>query len=501
MANATAATAVTTVTTVLGTNPVLLSGAPAGLVVYQMPTAGLGDHSYLLSDGTAAAVIDPQRDLDRFEDGLAALGVPLAAVAETHVHNDYVSGGRALSRRHWATHVLPADAGYRFDHHAVRDGDELAVGGLVIRAMHTPGHTLHHTSYLVLADGEVVLVFSGGCVLVGACGRTDLISPERTEGLTRDQYRSATRILDLADPVAIGLTHGQGSFCSASAASMETYTPVGAEHTRNPAALAKDEDDFVQGQLAGLLAYPAYYTKMAGFNVEGPDSWEPAEMSALSAEQVADREQAGVVIVDGRSRHEFAARHIPGSVNIERDENFSTYLGWLFPFGAKFVLVTAPDADPMDAVRQSARIGIETIEGYLEGGIAAWEPSGRPLRSYDVTDVDGLKQAMDAGDVRVLDVRQDLEWSDGHVPDAVHIHVPDIRDRVKELADSTTPVSVICRTGHRASMAASVVDAAQIPTVLVDGGFPDWAEWAVSPTGLSAATPSSYPVQRYPVQP
>lgn len=466
----------TVIPTIAGTNPILLSGAPAGLVVYQMPTAGLGDHSYLLSDGTEAAVIDPQRDLDRFEDGLAALGVPLAAVAETHVHNDYISGGRALARRHSATYLLPADAGYRFDHQAVRDGDEFAVGALVVRAMHTPGHTPHHTSYVVLADGEVVLVFSGGCVLVGACGRTDLVSEERTEGLTRDQYRSATRILALADPVAIGPTHGKGSFCAASAASMETYTTVGAEHSRNPAALAKDEDAFVQGQLAGLLAYPAYYSKMAGFNVEGPDSWEPAEMTALSAEQVADRERAGAVIVDGRPRHEFAARHIPGSVNIELDDNFSTYLGWLFPFGTKFVLVTAPDADPMDAVRQSARIGIETIEGYLDGGISAWEPSGRPLRSYDVTDVAGLKQAMDAGDVRVLDVRQDLEWSDGHVPDAVHIHVPDIRDRVKELADSTTPVYVICRTGHRASMAASVVDAAQIPTVLVDGGFPDWAE-------------------------
>ena len=466
----------TVIPTIAGTNPILLSGAPAGLVVYQMPTAGLGDHSYLLSDGTEAAVIDPQRDLDRFEDGLAALGVPLAAVAETHVHNDYISGGRALARRHSATYLLPADAGYRFDHQAVRDGDEFAVGALVVRAMHTPGHTPHHTSYVVLADGEVVVIFSGGCVLVGACGRTDLVSEEATEGLTRDQYRSATRILALADPVAIGPTHGKGSFCAASGGGTDTYTSVGAEQSRNPAALAKDEDDFVQGQLAGLLAYPAYYSKMAGFNVEGPDSWEPAEMTALSAEQIADREQAGAVIVDGRPRQEFAARHIPGSVNIELDDNFSTYLGWLFPFGTKFVLVTAPDADPMDAVRQSARIGIETIEGYLDGGISAWEPSGRPLRSYDVTDVAGLKQAMDAGDVRVLDVRQDLEWSDGHVPDAVHIHVPDIRDRVKELADSTTPVYVICRTGHRASMAASVVDAAQIPTVLVDGGFPDWAE-------------------------
>lgn len=468
-------TKTTAVRAVPGGTPVLLAGDSAGAQVYQLPTPGLGDHSYLLTDGTVAALIDPQRDVDRFEDALAGLGLPLGMVIETHVHNDYVSGGRAMAIGHGARHVLPADAGYQFAHHAVRDGDELALGALTVRALHTPGHTPHHTSYAVLLDGEVVLVFSGGCVLVGACGRTDLISAERTEELTRAQYRSATRLLSLPEPVVIGPTHGKGSFCAASAASMETYTSVAAERTRNPATLAADEDAFVRTQLAGLLAYPAYYSKMAGFNVAGALAWEPRALPGLDSNEVAARQQDGAVVVDGRSRYAFAAAHLPGAVNIELDENFGTYLGWLFPFGTRFVLVTEDGADPMQAARQAARIGIETIGGYLTGGIGAWTQSGRDLRGYDVLDVDGLKAALDGSGGRVLDVRQDLEWADGRVPDAVHIHVPEIRDRVHELAGGDAPVYVICRTGHRASMAASVLDGAGIPVVLVDGGFPDWA--------------------------
>ena len=463
-----------------GTTRVDVLTAPTTLEVLQISTPGLGDHSYLLTDGSTAAAIDPQRDLDRFEAGLDALGVPLTSVFETHVHNDYVSGGRPLAARHGAEHVLPADAGYRFDHRAVREGDEIRLGDLTIRALHTPGHTPHHTSYAVLAGDEIVLVFSGGCVLVGACGRTDLVSSETTEPLTRAQYRSASRLLALADPTVIGPTHGQGSFCSASAASTETSTSVRLEKTRNPAALAADEEAFVQQQLGGLLAYPAYYAQMAGLNVEGAEAWEPEPVPALSVEEVSNALRAGAVLVDGRDRKSYAAGHIPGSVNMELDDSLSTYLGWLFPFGTRFVLVLDEDDDPdtqaTNVTRQCARLGIETIAGRLDGGAAAWERSGRPLRSYEVTDVDGLGRALEDGAIRVLDVRQDLEWSEGRVPGSVHIHIPELPRRVQELAGSDEPVFVICRTGHRAAMGASLLAAADIPAVLVDGGLPDWVD-------------------------
>ncbi len=450
-------------------------GAPAGVETYQISTPGLGDHSYLITSGGRSALIDPQRDLDRFEAGLAEVHAPLEMVMETHVHNDYVSGGRALSLRHGATHVLPADAGYGFDHHAVRDEDELPFGDLTIRALHTPGHTPHHTSYAVLDGDQPLLVFSGGCVLVASCGRTDLVSPEMTEDLTRSQYRSAQRILSMPGTMMIGPTHGAGSFCAASAASADTYTDVDTEKTRNPAALARDEQDFVDTQLAGLLAYPAYYHQMAGLNKEGAEGWEPSALPALGLDDLDRALQQGTVVIDGRPRHEFAKAHVPGSVNIELDAQFSTYVGWLFPFGTEFAVILPDGADPLEPVRQCARIGITSITGYLEGGFEAWQEDGRDTSTYDVIDVEGLRAVQEDG-VRVLDVRQDLEWSDGHVPNAMHIHIPDVPERADELVGGEGTVHVMCRTGHRASIAASILDSRGVPAVLVDGGFPDWAE-------------------------
>jgi glyoxylase-like metal-dependent hydrolase (beta-lactamase superfamily II) len=226
--------------------------------IVQFQTPGLGDNTYLLRSGDEAAIIDSQRDLDRFRRAIAERGVRLVAVVETHIHNDYVSGGSALAREHSATYVLPTGAGYTLEHRAVRDGEEIRVGSLRLRALHTPGHTPHHTSYEVIEGGDVQAVFSGGSVLVGACGRSDLVSPELTEPLARDQYRSAQRIGLLPGATAIGPTHGAGSFCSASAALEETWTTVAKEKLRNPAYLARDEDEFVRTQLAGLLAHPAY---------------------------------------------------------------------------------------------------------------------------------------------------------------------------------------------------------------------------------------------------
>ncbi|MDA8355293.1 MAG: rhodanese-like domain-containing protein [Actinomycetota bacterium] len=448
---------------------------PGAIEIYQLSTPGLGDHSYLVRSGPDVAVIDPQRDLDRYRKALAELGGRLTVVAETHVHNDYVSGGRALATEHGATHVLPAGAGYAFGHHPVADGDEVPLGTVRLRSLHTPGHTPHHTSYAVLEHDEVVAVLSGGCVLVGACGRTDLVAPELTKELTRAQYHSAHRLGELPEPTAIGPTHGQGSFCAASAAGDETWTTVAKEKHRNPAFTALDEDDFLARQLAGLTAYPAYYARMAAINLAGAPSWDTRPLSSVAPEELVRLQGDGVAVVDGRPRGQVAAGHVPGSVNVELDDpSFGTDLGWLFPAGTRFVLVLGPGQDPTGAARQAARVGIETIAGVLDGEVDAWVASNRPLRSYPVTDVEGLKTALDAGGTRVLDVRQDQEWAEGHLSGAHHVHIPDLAGRVGELGGKETTYT-LCQTGHRAAMAASILDAAGIPAVLVEGGVPDWA--------------------------
>ncbi len=441
--------------------------------ILQFHTPGLGDNSYLLASEGEAVVIDPQRDISRFRDAVARRGVRLVAVIETHVHNDYVSGGPALAAERAVDYVVPAEAGYEMRHRTIRDGEELAVGGVRLRALHTPGHTPHHMSYTVVKDGEVRAVFSGGSVLVGACGRTDLIAPELAEPLTRSQYRSAQRIRSLPDPTLIGPTHGGGSFCASSLVDAERWTTVAAERERNPAFLARNEDDFVRTQLAGLPAHPTYYAHMGAINRRGASAWEAGPLPRLTLEALERLRGDGAVLVDARPRRDFAALHIPGSVSVELDPQFATYLGWLYPFGTRFALVLGADQDPGELQRQTGRIGMDTVIGLVT--IEDWIQSGRPTEGIEVTDADGLRQAVMRGDAVVLDVRQDYEWRAGHVPGALHIHVPDLPPRVGELPPDR-PVYCYCQSGYRTAMAASILAAAGRRAVLVDGGFPDWKE-------------------------
>jgi hydroxyacylglutathione hydrolase len=271
----------------------------------------------------------------------------------------------------------------------------------------------------------------------------------------------------------IAPTRGAGSFCAASAALEETWTTVERERLRNPAYLARDEDDFVRLQLAGLLAHPAYYREMAPINRRGATAWEPAPLSRVGPAEVERLIAGGAAMVDARPRRDFAAGHIGGAVNVELDAQFATYLGWLFAFGTRFVVVLGAVQDGGDAALQMARIGLETIAGVT--GIEEWREAGRPLESYAAVDVDGLRLAVERGGVRVLDVRQELEWRDGHIPGAEHVHVVDLAARTSEFRGDG-PVYVHCRSGHRAAMGASILAAAGVPAVVVDGGFPEWQE-------------------------
>jgi hydroxyacylglutathione hydrolase len=407
---------------------------------------------------------------------LLRLGGHLVAVLETHVHNDYVSGGPALARSHGAPYLVPRGAGYTLEHTPMGEGEEVGVGEVRLRALHTPGHTPHHTSYAVVDNGVERAVFTGGGLLVGACGRTDLISPDHTEELTRAQYRSAQRIGSIGEATAIAPTHGAGSFCAASAASADTWSTVARERLRNPAFLVSGEDEFVRTQLSGLPAYPAYYSHMAALNRRGLEGWVERPVPALTPEEVERKRDAGAVIVDGRPRDVFARQHVLGSVNIELDPSLGTYVGWLLPFGCPLVLVLEEGQDAREAARQCGRIGIESIAGVLDGGVAAWTASGRNVGSHATSDVTGLRRALGAEAGSALDVRQDSEWADGHVPGARHVHVADLVARLEELRHMDEPVYVYCRTGHRAAIATSLLERAGIRAVAVDGGFPDWVE-------------------------
>lgn len=421
-----------------------------------LETPSLGDRSYVLLDGEAAAVIDAQRDIDRVIAILDERGARLTHVFETHVHNDYVTGGFELAQRSGATYVLPAEDDVAFERSGAAGGDEYQVGTLVIRAIRTPGHTPTHLSYAVSKNGEPVAVFTGGSMLYGTVGRTDLIGADATEGLTREQFRSVRRLAtELPRSVGVHPTHGFGSFCSSAATSGSDASTIGQERETNLALLLDDEDEFVERLLAGLTAYPRYYAHMAPINRRGPQPVNLSPPEPVDAEAIRERVDGGEWVVDLRNRTAFARGHAKGTVNIEVGRFFTTYLGWTLPWGAAVTLVGDTEEEVAEAQRQMVRIGIDRPAGAAIGGVDAWGRATE-IRSYRAASFEDLADRRATGSVVVVDVRRDDEWAEGRIPDAVHIPLHHLKERMAEVPEGE--VWVHCASGYRASIAASLVD-------------------------------------------
>ncbi|MFR9778434.1 rhodanese-like domain-containing protein [Micromonospora sp. MS34] len=443
-------------------------------------TPGLGDNSYLLRSGDEAVLVDPQRDAWRFLAAAEKLGVRVRAVLETHVHNDYVSGAHEVRAATGAELVLPARGGYEFPHRPVDEGDEVAVGDLRLVAMATPGHTPEHLAWLAHQPGttEPRTLFSGGSLLVGSAGRTDLLGPDLTDRLTRDQHATLARLAALPDDVRVLPTHGAGSFCVAAMPSTSPTSLIGTERQRNPLLLATDFAGFAEELSGELMAYPSYYTHMAPINRAGAPALgtlpQPPEVTPAD---VTEALRAGVWVVDARDRAAFAAAHIPGSVNIELNSGFASYVGWLLPFDAPMLLILPEPAQESlpEVMTQLIRIGWSNVKGYLPGGVERWRSHGGDVSSYPLVSADDLCDAYVRGEQpAVLDVRQPLEWQWGRIPGSRTVFVADLPAHLHELA-RTEPVWVICSNGHRAAVAASLLDRAAVPVRLVgDGGVGEW---------------------------
>ncbi len=439
-----------------------------GLTVTILETPDLGDRSYVIDDGTSALVIDPQRDLDRVEAVLAARGVRLAAVAETHLHNDYVSGGLELARRHDVDYLVPCEAEVAYDRTLVCGQDVRRVASMTVRTLATPGHTPHHVSFAVgVADGQPSLVFTGGSLLFGAVGRTDLVSPELTEQLTRAQWASVRRLAgELPGDAAVLPTHGFGSFCSATPTS-GTASTIEQQRRDNP-AFAQDEATFVRELLAGFDAYPAYYAHMGPINGAGPAPLDLSPANEADPVELRRRLDAGEWVVDLRSRTAFAHGHLPGTFNVEGSGNLPTYLGWILPWGAPLTLLGDNPQQVADAQRKLARIGIDRPAAQATG-TPEQMADGQGLASYDLVTFADLAAARSGGRVHMLDVRRRSEWDAGHIDGAQHIPLHELADRLDEVPD--TAVYVHCGSGYRASIAASQLDRAGKTVTVVDGNF------------------------------
>jgi hydroxyacylglutathione hydrolase len=455
-------------------------------------TPGLGNATYLVASGGEAVVVDPPRDAWRIEAVAARRGWRVTHVLETHVHNDYLSGALELRASAEAEIVAPARGRYAFAHRGVEEGDDVAVGDLRIVARATPGHTPEHLAWDVIdpaADrtGSTptrpvapVAVLTGGSLMVGSAGRTDLLGSAMTDELTAAQFRSLRSLASLPDDVAVLPTHGAGSFCSAGPTDSARTSTIGTERLHNPLFGARDEAVFRQTMLAGLAGYPTYYASMAPINRAGPavlgrlptpPALDPAGVRAALA--------AGATIVDARSRRPFAQGHLPGSLGIELKDDFASYVGWLVRFGTPLVLIMprpAPDA-LVEATSQLIRIGFDRIIGWLDGGVEAWLADGGPLDHFPLETARTVRDEIAAGArPRLLDVRDPTELrDDGIVPSAAAIPLGELTARLDELPRDE-PLTVLCKSGARASMAASVLDAAGFDVRVIGvGGAPDLA--------------------------
>lgn len=458
------------------------------ITVIPIETPTLGDRSYLIHDGEVAFAVDPQRDIDRVLALLDSRGLRLTHVFESHIHNDYVTGGFALAQRTGAAYLVNAEDEVSFERTPLRDGEILAIGPRMrVTAVATPGHTFTHLSY-VLTDtrtGGPMAVFSGGSLLYGATGRPDLLGPQHTSDLVRAQHASARKLAEnLPDAAQVFPTHGFGSFCAA-AQSEATNSTIGQEKAANP-VLIQDEETYVRELLAGLNAYPAYYAHMAPVNSGGPSEPDLSPPGRADPAEVRRRIEAGEWVVDLRNRAVFAAGYVPGSLNFGLDGSFATYLGWLIEWGTPLTLLGETAADVAQAQRELVRIGIDRPAAAATGTAGDWVAgTGRELGAFATATFADLAQVLHHRAVTVLDVRRTDEFAASRINDAVNIPIHELPKRLNEVPAGE--VWVHCAAGYRASIAASFLAAAGRQLVAVDDEFGNAREAGLPVTAPGAA--------------
>lgn len=462
-----------------GSKPQVCAGILDSVFVLPFVDEGLGNatHMFGSKESKVAAIVDPLRDVDQYLAAAEHYGFQIEYAMDTHLHNDFVSGARELAARTGAKVIASADAGLGFEHVALRGGESVDLAELSITAIATPGHTPEHVAYAVSLDGRPSALFSGGALIVGGAARTDLLGKENSIPLAKQLYHSIhDQLLKLPDSLSVFPTHGAGSFCAGPATS-ERQTTIGRERATNPLVRAASEEEFVHRALEGLPSYPVYFGKLRPVNQRGPTVLGGLpKLEALPPKRVQGLAAEGVSVLDIRPPPLFLRSHIPGAYGIWANAPLTTWAGWLIPFGTPLVLVSHGTLDLDLSVRQLIRIGFDDLRGYVDGGMAAWEAEGLPAERVPLVAPWDLASHLRGPDGPVvLDVRQDDEWADGHIPGAVHVEngrlpwddLPLPRDR---------PIVVHCHSGNRSSSGISVLLRRGYKDVsMLDGGFAAWS--------------------------
>jgi len=439
----------------------------------------LGCASYLVGDEKAgiAAVVDPRLEIDEYLQLARYMGVRIEHIFETHNHADHVSGHGRLAAATGATIHIHRQARPAYAHAAFDDGDEIAVGALRVRALHTPGHRPEHTAFALIDTNrgtEPWAVLTGDTLFVNDIARPDL-AVERSEGARGIFHSLHAKLLSLPDDVEIWPGHLGGSMCGGPAMDMKVCSTIGFERAHNPALAIADEDEFVRRALAGLGPQPPNFKAIVALN-QGPLRSDGVEPRARAPREIEELVGAGALVVDTRTDEEFDDAHIPGTIcNPMQRAGFGTKLAWLAGRDQAVAFVGRDDEDGRRAAALAAAVGLHRIEGYLRGGLSSWRQEGRAVRRIARLPAAELPERGAA--LQILDVRERREWEAGHIPGSVFAVWREI-DGVPAGLDPARPVAVVCASGQRAATAASLLerDGAQEVIHVVGGGVATWAE-------------------------
>ncbi len=466
------------------------------MIFRQVINDDLGCASYLIGDEDAgiAAVVDPKLEVAEYLALARFMGVRIEHILETHNHADHVSGHGRLAAATGATIHINRLAGAGYEHHSFDDGWELELGEVRARALHTPGHRPEHTAFLLtdLARGpEPWAVLTGDSLFVGDIARPDL-AVDKQEGAQAIYDSLHAKLLVLPAESEVWPGHLGGSLCGGPGMDMKVSSTIGFEHSHNPLLKVRDAAVFVRETISELGPQPPNFERIVELN-RGPLVTDEVHVNALGPGQVQAEQRGGALLVDVRTDVEFDHAHIPGAVcNPTVRAGFGTKLAWLIGRGQAVVLIGRSGSDAVHAAHLAAAVGVDRIAGFLAGGMTSWHEEKRHTAALERIDVPALHARVGA-ELQILDVREPGEWEDGHLPGSVHRPYHDI-DGVPEGIDPARPVAVICSSGQRSAVAASLLLRHGVPGVIhvADGGVGTWSShgWPLESADIARAIPS-----------
>jgi len=446
---------------------------------------GLGCASYIVGCEAqgVAAVIDPDRNVQKYLDVAQGRGLKITHIIETHLHADHVSGNTDLAKRTGADIYVHEASGAEYPHKPLHHDDVITLGNIRMRVMHTPGHTPESITLLIsdtTRAEEPWLALTGDTLFVGDIGRPDLVGMEAARGLAADMYDSLfTKLLPLDDSLLVYPGHGAGSLCGKSIGAMRSTT-LGFERKYNPALAPRERDEFVDFDTNGLPEQPGNHKRIKAMNRQGPKPLGDVELHPLSIQESIPYFQRGAGLLDTRSKEAYVEAHVPGSVHLEADSQLSNRIGFVFPPDTPIVLLLSDPSEYEQVIYSLTRVGYDNVVGYLVEGLDVWGKMGLPLTAGDIKDVEPvelhqiLETCVDGDCPEIVDVREPWEYQQGHVPGAVLIPLGQLSMRMNEL-NPERPVAVICATGNRSQSAAALLGQKGFKTVYnVAGGTSAW---------------------------